>query len=143
MSEFKDNVKVAIRVRPLNDRELVENPLKCLSVIENKTIYLDLKPEGKNFTYNSVAGEDMSQEELFEIVGKSITSFCMKGYNGTIFAYGQTRAGKTFTIQGEGYEEYSSTSNQTTTCEAFFQDVSSICSHQYPKKFQKDTRSTW
>ena len=107
MSDFKDNVKVAIRIRPLNEREISENTTKCVSIVESKIILLDSKPESRSFTYDNVAGDEVSQEEVFEIVGKSITSSCLRGYNGTIFAYGQTGAGKTYTIQGEGYEEYS------------------------------------
>ena len=106
MSDFKDNVKVAIRIRPLNDQEFHENAGTCLSVSESKRIMIDSKPEPRSFTYDNVADENMSQEEVFEIVGKPITTSCLKGYNGTIFAYGQTGAGKTFTIQGTGYEEY-------------------------------------
>lgn len=108
MSDFKDNVKVAIRIRPLNDKEQQESGSLCLNVIESKTILLESKPEPKSFTYDNVADEKISQEEVFEIVGKPITASCMRGYNGTIFAYGQTGAGKTFTIQGAGYEEFSS-----------------------------------
>ena len=106
MSEFKDNVKVAIRIRPLNSKEIDENSSKCISVLESKTILIDLKPEAKSFTYDHVGSEDIPQEEVFNIVGKPITTSCLNGYNGTIFAYGQTGAGKTFTIQGEGCEEY-------------------------------------
>ena len=37
---------------------------------------------------------------MFNRIAKPIADSCMQGYNGTIFAYGQTGAGKTFTIQG-------------------------------------------
>lgn len=37
---------------------------------------------------------------MFNQIAKPIADSCMQGYNGTIFAYGQTGAGKTFTIQG-------------------------------------------
>lgn len=110
MSEFKDNVKVAVRIRPLNEKEANENSEKCLTSIESKTILLDSKPEPRSFTYDNVAEQNVTQEEIFEIVGKPITTSCIKGYNGTIFAYGQTGAGKTFTIQGAGFEEYASKS---------------------------------
>ena len=108
MSDFKDNVKVAIRIRPFNEKELSENPSNCLTVLESKSIILDSKPEPRTFTYDNVANEKSTQEQLFEIVGMPITTSCIRGYNGTIFAYGQTGAGKTFTIQGAGYDEFSS-----------------------------------
>ena len=42
----------------------------------------------KIYTFDYVAGESVPQDEIFEKVGKSIVDQCMKGYNGTIFAYG-------------------------------------------------------
>ena len=55
----------------------------------------------ENFTFDYVAGEETSQVELFESVGKPIINECLQGYNGSIFAYGQTGSGKTFTIIGK------------------------------------------
>ncbi|ELR12465.1 Kinesin motor domain containing protein [Acanthamoeba castellanii str. Neff] len=52
------------------------------------------------FTFDAVADEASKQEEIFAMVGKSITDSCIAGYNGSIFAYGQTGSGKTHTIQG-------------------------------------------
>jgi hypothetical protein len=37
---------------------------------------------------------------MFNHIARPIADSCMQGYNGTIFAYGQTGAGKTYTIQG-------------------------------------------
>ncbi|OMJ83424.1 hypothetical protein SteCoe_15645 [Stentor coeruleus] len=110
MSDSKDNVKVALRIRPLNAKELSENTAKCISTLESKTILLDSKPESRSFTYDYIASEEVTQEGIFDVIGKPIATSCIKGYNGTIFAYGQTGTGKTFTIQGMGYEEYSLTS---------------------------------
>jgi kinesin family protein 6/9 len=47
----------------------------------------------------------ISQEKVFNIVGRDVVDSCFDGYNGTIFAYGQTASGKTFTITG-GAERY-------------------------------------
>mmetsp|Transcript_571 Transcript_571/g.870 ORF Transcript_571/g.870 Transcript_571/m.870 type:complete len:1572 (+) Transcript_571:427-5142(+) len=101
MSESLDNVRVVVRVRPLSERELLEGAArKCVTVQQNSSLVLDIKPEPKRFTYDYVADETTTQQELFEVVGKPISNSCLTGYNGTIFAYGQTGAGKTFTIQG-------------------------------------------
>ena len=109
MVESKDNVKVAIRIRPLNDREINEGSKKCISVQESgKTVCIG---DHKTFTYDYVADEVTCQEIIFEMIGKSIASSCMSGYNGTIFAYGQTGSGKTFTIQGAASEEISADSS--------------------------------
>ena len=108
MVESKDNVKVAIRIRPLNHRESNEGGKKCVVIQDpGRTLYIGEKA----FTYDYVAEEGVSQEKMFEMVGKPIASSCMSGYNGTIFAYGQTGSGKTFTIEGSGNEEIASDSS--------------------------------
>lgn len=97
-----DNVKVAIRVRPLNQKEKSECIGKlCISVdISNNRIIMESKANPKSFTYDFVGDQDITQEELFEVIGRPIASSCLAGYNGTIFAYGQTGGGKTHTILG-------------------------------------------
>ena len=52
------------------------------------------------FNFDFVGDEDLEQEVIFTQIARPIADSCMEGYNGTIFAYGQTGAGKTFTIQG-------------------------------------------
>lgn len=102
MSECKDNVKVAIRIRPISSRETAEGEVrKCITAqVHKNSVIVDMKPEAKVFTYDFVADEDISQDQMFQVVGKPIATACLSGYNGTIFAYGQTGAGKTFTING-------------------------------------------
>lgn len=102
MAEGKDNVKVAIRVRPLSEKERREMGAKTCVTAEKElsAIVLDARPEVKTFTFDYVADTDVQQGEIFEQVGKPLTSSCLSGYNGTIFAYGQTGAGKTYTILG-------------------------------------------
>jgi chromosome segregation ATPase len=102
-SYFKmgDNVKVVIRIRPLNSRELQDGSRRCLSAqVDRSAVALEAKPKAKTFTYDFVADEDITQDEIFQVVGKPITTSCLSGYNGTIFAYGQTGSGKTHTIIG-------------------------------------------
>lgn len=105
MGDSKDNVKVAIRIRPLNEKESQEGSKSCISVQDSqKTLIIDLKAEKKYFTFDYIASEDSSQQDLFDQIGKPISNSCLSGYNGTIFAYGQTGAGKTFTILGSSCE---------------------------------------
>lgn len=105
MSESLDNVRVVVRVRPFSDKEQCEGSArKCVNVLAQSGLIVDVKPEPKRFTYDYVADETSSQEEIFGIVGRPISMSCLSGYNGTIFAYGQTGAGKTFTIQGPSFD---------------------------------------
>lgn len=54
------------------------------------------------FTYDKVFGEASSTKEIYDSVAKGIVDSACNGLHGTIFAYGQTSSGKTFTMQGSG-----------------------------------------
>jgi kinesin family protein 3/17 len=55
----------------------------------------------KQFTFDKVFDENTDQEQLFENTARHIVGSVIEGYNGTIFAYGQTGTGKTHTMEGE------------------------------------------
>ena len=55
-----------------------------------------------HFRFNHVFGMQATQEEVFDTVAKQMIDTFLEGYNGTIFAYGQTSSGKTHTIEGGG-----------------------------------------
>ena len=59
------------------------------------------------FTFDKVFGELSSTTDVYNGTAKSIVSSIMSGLNGTIFAYGQTSSGKTFTMQGADLNNYS------------------------------------
>lgn len=54
----------------------------------------------KNFTFDQVYDENSSQEFIFNQTAAHIVDSVLDGFNGTIFAYGQTGTGKTFTMEG-------------------------------------------
>ena len=55
----------------------------------------------KVFTFDGTFNEMVSQKELFDETAEPIINNVFEGYNGTIFAYGQTGTGKTHTMEGE------------------------------------------
>lgn len=55
----------------------------------------------KAFTYDSSYGPDSAQEQVYINTAYPIVESVLDGYNGTIFAYGQTGTGKTFTMEGK------------------------------------------
>ena len=55
----------------------------------------------KTFTFDSVFPPNTEQERIYQATAMPICDSVMEGYNGTIFAYGQTGTGKTFTMEGE------------------------------------------
>ena len=110
----KDFIKVFVRFRPLND---LENGLLSDNVgwttpkyISDNTIGIYSTKEGKEkdssipgnlvFKYDKVFKSDTPQNLIYEFVGKRIVGDVMEGYNGTIFAYGQSGSGKTYTMYG-------------------------------------------
>lgn len=104
-SNSKDNVKVVLRVRPLNDDEIQHGSNKCVVVNDDTSLTIDCKPEPKTFNYDYIVNEEETQESVFVNVARPIVDYCLEGYNGTIFAYGQTGSGKTYTIQGPDIEK--------------------------------------
>ncbi|CAL8271728.1 unnamed protein product [Merluccius merluccius] len=67
--------------------------------------YVNNKRENYKFRFQKVFDQTVGQEEIFETIAKPVADRVLAGYNGTIFAYGQTSSGKTFTITG-GAERY-------------------------------------
>jgi len=59
--------------------------------------------EKRTFTFDSVIAPDTPQKDIFDLVAKPVVDRVLEGYNGTIFAYGQTGTGKTFTMVGEKF----------------------------------------
>lgn len=56
---------------------------------------------GKSFTYDHVLDPNSSQEQVYQVAAQHIVKDVLNGYNGTIFAYGQTSSGKTHTMEGK------------------------------------------
>lgn len=54
----------------------------------------------KTFTFDTVFGPDCKQVDVYNTCARPIVDSVLEGYNGTIFAYGQTGTGKTFTMEG-------------------------------------------
>lgn len=119
---FKENFKVFVRVRPFLERELTENcsfPItdvlptnKDLHIYEFVISELKSKAEVKEmlqnpkfyqihqFQFDRIFDESSTQNELFEHCAMPQIDYFIAGYNCTLFAYGQTGTGKTFTIEG-------------------------------------------
>uniref|UniRef100_A0AAY5KMD0 Kinesin-like protein n=1 Tax=Esox lucius TaxID=8010 RepID=A0AAY5KMD0_ESOLU len=103
--EIMDNVKVVVRCRPLNQKEKSMGHKQAVSVDENRGTITVNKLETtheppKTFTFDTVFGPDSKQLDVYNLTARPIIDSVLEGYNGTIFAYGQTGTGKTFTMEG-------------------------------------------
>ena len=95
-------VKVAIRVRPMNKHEKEQNSKLCVEVdtVNNTVSVISEKNEAKTFPFDYVYPMDTTQREVYDQVAFPIVDSIFQGYNGTVFAYGQTGCGKTYTMMG-------------------------------------------
>eukprot|EP01041_Mallomonas_annulata_P013325 gene13325-28232_t len=95
-----ENIKVVCRVRPSRNSSQT-NYRRLANIQDTNTIVIASPLDPKIFTFDYVAPEDTSQEELFQTVGYSYAQSSIDGYNVTILCYGQTGSGKTYTLFGE------------------------------------------
>lgn len=101
-------MKVVVRCRPMSQQELAELRKPILDVhedtasitIERPTSILSSGESCKRFTFDHVFGQTSTQHDVYEKTGFTIVENVLEGYNGTVFAYGQTGTGKTFTMVG-------------------------------------------
>eukprot|EP00106_Octopus_bimaculoides_P020278 XP_014787720.1 PREDICTED: kinesin-like protein KIF27 [Octopus bimaculoides] len=91
------NVKVAVRVRPLLNRERLNGEKRCVRVFPT-TNQIVLGTD-KGFTFDYVHSAHSTQKDVYQSVEPLVESI-FEGYNATVFAYGQTGSGKTHTIGG-------------------------------------------
>ncbi|CAE7596557.1 KIF13A [Symbiodinium natans] len=95
-------VQVAVRVRPLSEKEIKEGGVECVEVAKDNTVTLHQENQPPNvFAFDNVFGKDSTQPEVFEMLGNPLLDKAFEGYNATIFAYGQTGSGKTHTMMAD------------------------------------------
>ena len=91
----EENVRVAIRCRPAIESEGKDEI--CVQVYPEAS---SIQIHDRRFTFDRVFGFESSQDSIYIEAARSIVDSVLEGYNGTIFAYGQTGTGKTFTQSG-------------------------------------------
>ncbi|XP_072041922.1 kinesin heavy chain-like isoform X2 [Amphiura filiformis] len=90
------NIKVVCRVRPMNQNEVASGSGVCTKFVSDEQVQLG----GKLFVFDKVFRPNTTQEQVYNNCAKAIVKDVLEGYNGTIFAYGQTSSGKTYTMEG-------------------------------------------
>ncbi|CCT68471.1 probable kinesin [Fusarium fujikuroi] len=111
------NIKVVVRCRPFNSRE-IERGAKCIVEMKgNQTVVT--APEGKGvkdggpkafafdrsyWSFNKDDPNYAGQSNLFDDLGQPLLDNAFQGYNNCIFAYGQTGSGKSYSMMGYGKE---------------------------------------
>ncbi|XP_038200192.1 kinesin-like protein KIF21A isoform X6 [Arvicola amphibius] len=97
----ESSVRVAVRIRPQLAKEKIEGCHICTSVTPGEPqVFLG---KDKAFTFDYVFDIDSQQEQIYRQCIEKLIEGCFEGYNATVFAYGQTGAGKTYTM-GTGFD---------------------------------------
>ncbi|XP_023291597.2 kinesin-like protein KIF18A [Lucilia cuprina] len=122
MSTEQKNIKVVVRVRPYNRRELEQNQRTIIKVMDQTTLLFDpdededefffqgVKQNHRDITkkvnkklsmeYDRVYDTDTTNMQIFEECTAPLVDSVLNGYNCSVFVYGATGAGKTFTMLG-------------------------------------------
>ncbi|XP_051567529.1 kinesin-like protein KIF1A isoform X5 [Myxocyprinus asiaticus] len=105
------SVKVAVRVRPFNSRETSKESKCIIQMSGNTTTIINPKAPKENKSFNfdysywsHTSPEDInyaSQQQVYRDIGEEMLLHAFEGYNVCIFAYGQTGAGKSYTMMGK------------------------------------------
>ncbi|KAI3514244.1 hypothetical protein L1887_12563 [Cichorium endivia] len=100
------NVQVLLRCRPFSSDELKNNAPQVVTCNEyQREVAVSQSIAGKQidrvFTFDKVFGPTAQQKDLYEQAVIPIVNEVLEGFNCTIFAYGQTGTGKTYTMEGE------------------------------------------
>ncbi|KAG8039246.1 hypothetical protein G9C98_003553 [Cotesia typhae] len=101
-----ENVRVVVRVRPLNGKELEGH---CKKIVKVDRLNSEITVENPNaahgeppkvFSFDATFDDDSTQVDIYNETARPIVDKVLQGYNGTILAYGQTGTGKTYTMSG-------------------------------------------
>ncbi|XP_034386074.1 kinesin-like protein KIF1A [Cyclopterus lumpus] len=105
------SVKVAVRVRPFNSREIGKDSKCIIQMTGNTTTIVNPKQAKDNKSFNfdysywsHTSPEDInyaSQVQVYKDIGEEMLLHAFEGYNVCIFAYGQTGSGKSYTMMGK------------------------------------------
>uniref|UniRef100_F6Z987 Kinesin-like protein n=1 Tax=Ciona intestinalis TaxID=7719 RepID=F6Z987_CIOIN len=110
-----ENINVFCRVRPAIDDETieykarntntsnfaeleVENPLQSMTRQSNNAA------TSHKFAFTRIFDQDATQSEIYEATGRPLVESAFQGFNATLFVYGQTATGKTYTVSGNDLE---------------------------------------
>lgn len=100
---MEENIRVIVRSRPLNAKERKAGDESCVArAMEGKEVQIRVNArEAQAFRCDSMFMDETSQEDFFNKSGViSLLDSALGGFRSTVFAFGQTGAGKTHTVVG-------------------------------------------
>lgn len=101
LQNHESHVQVVCRLRPLSEGEIQKSGSESpVELVDEQTLCINHKEALNVFTFDRVFGPDATQDQIYDLAATETVEETLKGYNGTIFAYGQTGAGKSYTMFG-------------------------------------------
>ncbi|KAI4324621.1 hypothetical protein MLD38_030092 [Melastoma candidum] len=105
------NILVFVRVRPMAKKEKEVGSRSCVRIVNNREIYLTefanendylrlKRLRGRHFTFDASFPDAASQQEVYSTTTADLVEAVLQGRNGSVFCYGATGAGKTYTMLG-------------------------------------------
>ncbi|KAH1202024.1 Kinesin-like protein KIN-8A [Glycine max] len=104
-------IMVFVRVRPMNKKEKEAGSRCCISVVNRRDVYLTEfanendylrlnRLRGRHFTFDAAFPDSATQQEVYSTSTSELVEAVLQGRNGSVFCYGATGAGKTYTMLG-------------------------------------------
>ncbi|KAI9373449.1 P-loop containing nucleoside triphosphate hydrolase protein [Aspergillus egyptiacus] len=104
-SNPSNTIKVVARFRPQNKVELASGGQPIVNFENEQTCAINSKEASGSFTFDRVFPMDSRQDDIFNFSIAPTVDDILNGYNGTVFAYGQTGAGKSYTMMGSDIDD--------------------------------------
>jgi kinesin family protein 18/19 len=117
MSSGKANILVLVRCRPLSKKEIEFSEVETVKIINEKVVFIldPLEATGaddvplhrskeQQYAFDYAYDKSIGQQQIYENSCKFLLPGIIEGYNATVFAYGATGAGKTYTMLGTDEE---------------------------------------
>ncbi|CAE7563884.1 KIN14I [Symbiodinium sp. KB8] len=117
LEDLKGSIRVFCRIRPINKREKELQDVDVTELVDSMTVntqkpsYGSIANDPEQFNFDAVF-KPGTQAEVFDTC-KDLVQSALDGYNVAMFAYGQTGAGKTFTMYGSGTGDNAGTAPRT------------------------------
>ncbi|CAN1320118.1 Kinesin-like protein KIN-7D, mitochondrial [Linum perenne] len=99
-SSSGESISVTIRFRPLSEREFQRGDEIAWYADGDKAVRNEYNP-ATAYAFDKVFGPHTNTEDVYDIAARPVVKAAMEGINGTVFAYGVTSSGKTFTMHGD------------------------------------------
>ncbi|CAH1126341.1 unnamed protein product [Ceutorhynchus assimilis] len=107
-----ESVQVIVRCRPLSLKEIQQECRNVIHIYSTRGVIEVQNPKAKSenernkmFTYDAVYGDCSTQQAIYDETIRPLVASVLDGYNGCVFAYGQTGTGKTYTMEGANDDE--------------------------------------